>query len=188
MVTEFAVAQAIASGDLPSPTEFYNSSFWSIRITGTGVMWRGEPVNEFCYRDPAIWLTGEMSARCAGLPVLMDHPPKGTLNSQEFAARCVGMVMIAFVRDAELWAVARILDKAAAAIFAEGCDTSPGVQFEAGSGAFLDIEGKRMFVEPTPCLVDHIAACERGRWTRDGPPGVEITEEANETSNMEPRE
>ena len=61
-----------------------------------------------------------MIARCAGLPVLMDHPESGTLNSQEFALRCVGTVTLAFIRDDELWAVARVLDKAANAILTTG--------------------------------------------------------------------
>jgi hypothetical protein len=178
MATELDVARGIADGTLPSPTEFYNAFYWAIRISGTGCIWRGEPVNEFAWRDESIWLSDAMVARVPGLPVTAEHPPTGTLNSHEFAMRAIGTCMFGFVRDKELWAVARILDRQANALMLEGLDTSPGVQFEPGDSARIMVDDKPFLVEGDPCLLDHIAICEKGRWTRDGDPGVENTEEA----------
>jgi hypothetical protein len=178
MITDRTVAERIADGSLPSPQEFSGSWYWAIRISGTGCAWR-ESLGEYCWREPAIWLTSEMCARAASLPVLVDHPEKGMLNSQEFAMRCVGVTTHAYVRGSELWAIARILDAGANAILLDGAyeDTSPAVTFAPGTGARIDIDGKPMLVEPEPILFDHICLCAKGAWTRDGPSGVETTDD-----------
>src|ERR1700730_8622692 len=119
MTDEFEVAERIANGDLPSPTDFLNSTYWSIRVSGTGCAWR-ESVGEFCWREPAVWLSTKMIARASCLPVIIDHPPVGLLNCPEFAARCVGMTVHAFVKGDELWAIARILDSGANRILEAG--------------------------------------------------------------------
>lgn len=180
MATERDVAEGIADGTLPSPTEYYNSFYWAIRISGVGVIWRGDPVNEFAYRDPDIWLSPTMVDRVAGLPVTAEHPPVGTLNSYEFGMRAIGTCLFGFVRDKELWAVARILDHHANELMQEGLDSSPGCQFSPGDGARIMVDDKPMLIEGNPCLLDHIAICEKGRWTRDGEPGVENTEDVEE--------
>ena len=119
-----------------------------------------------------------MCARAASLPVLVDHPEKGTLNSPEFAARCVGVTVHGYVRNDELWAIARILDSGANEILLAGAyeDTSPAVTFAPGTGARIDIGGKALLIEPEPLLLDHVCITARGVWTRDGPPGVEKTD------------
>jgi hypothetical protein len=89
-----------------------------------------------------MWLSGEMQRRCLGLPVVMEHPAAGILNSAEFAQRAVGMIVYSFVRDLDLMGVARILDKAAIEILKEGADTSPAVQFAPNSGTHITIDGK----------------------------------------------
>jgi hypothetical protein len=178
MINELQVAERIADGALPSPQQFGASWYWAIRISGVGCAWR-ESVNEFCWREPAVWLSPEMRSRAASLPVLVDHLESGTLNSPEFAARCVGMTTYAYIRGAELWAIARILDSGANAILAAGAyqDTSPAVTFAPGTGARIEVDGKPLLLEPEPMLFCHVALCFKGVWTRDGPPGVETTTE-----------
>lgn len=170
--------RAIADGTLPSPQQFGASWYWAIRISGTGAAWR-EGVGEFCWREPAVWLTPEMCIRATSLPVLVDHPEAGTLNSPEFAMRCVGVTVFGFIKGDELWGVARILDNGANEILAAGAyaDTSPAVTFAPGSGARIEIDGKPCLVEPEPMIIDHVALTAKGVWTRDGPPGVETTNE-----------
>jgi colicin import membrane protein len=176
MINELQLAKRIADGTLPSPQQFGASWHWAIRISGVGCAWR-ESMNEFCFREPGIWLSPEMCARAASLPVLVDHPESGTLNSAEFAARCVGVTVLGYVRGDELWAIARILDKGANEILLTGAyqDTSPAVTFAPGTGARIDIGGKALLIEPAPLLLDHIALVARGVWRRDGTPGVEST-------------
>jgi hypothetical protein len=176
MINELQVAERIADGTLPSPQQFGASWYWAIRISGVGAAWR-ESENEFCWREPTIWLTPEMCIRAASLPVLVDHPQTGVLNSPEFAARCVGVTVHGYVRGDELWAIARILDSGANEILAAGAyeDTSPAATFAPGTGARIDIDGKPLLIEPEPVLLDHVCLTAKGVWTRDGPPGVETT-------------
>src|ERR1700730_3098082 len=176
MINELILVQRIADGTLPSPQQFGASWYWAIRISGVGWAWR-ESMQEFCWREPAVWLSPEMCSRAASLPVLVDHPEKGVLNSPEFAARCVGVTVHGYVRGDELWAIARILDSGANEILLAGAyeDTSPAVTFAPGTGARIDIGGGSLLFEPEPLSIDHIALCAKGVWTRDGPPGVENT-------------
>ena len=176
MSNELVIAQQIADGTLSSPQQFGASWYWAIRISGTGAAWR-ESENEFVWREPKIWLTPEMCARATGLPVLVDHPESGVLNSPEFAMRAVGVTTYAYVRGDELWAIARILDSGANEILQAGAyeDTSPAVTFAPGTGARIDIGGAALLLEPPPMLLDHICLTAKGVWTRDGHPGVETT-------------
>jgi colicin import membrane protein len=176
VINERQVAERIADGTLPSPQQFGASWYWAIRISGVGAAWR-ESENEFCWREPAVWLTPEMCDRAGSLPVLIDHPEKGTLNSPEFAARCVGLTVFGFVKGDELWAIARVLDSGANEILLAGAyeDSSPAATFAAGTGARIEISGKALLIEPEPMLLDHVCVTAKGIWTRDGPPGVETT-------------
>jgi hypothetical protein len=122
-----------------------------------------------------MWLSGEMQRRCLGLPVVMEHPVAGILNSAEFSARAVGMIVYSFVRGSDLMGVARILDRSAIEILKEGADTSPAVQFSPNSGTHITIDGKPLLIEGVPMLFDHLAVCSLGVWTREGAPGVENT-------------
>lgn len=184
IINELTVAQAMADGLLPSPAEFGASWYWSIRVSGVGCAWR-ESMQEFCWREPEIWLSREMCIRAIGLPVLIEHPEAGVLNSHEFAARCVGVTVFGYVRGEELWAIARILDLGANKILQAGAyeDTSPAVTFAAGTGARIDIDGRPLLLEPPPMLLDHIALCARGVWSRDGTPeGIETVDELVEAA------
>ena len=177
MINELQIAEKIADGTLPSPQQFGASWYWAIRISGVGCAWR-ESMNEFCWREPEVWLSPEMCARATGIPVLVDHPKNGVLTSSEFAARCVGVTVHGYVRGDELWAIARVLDAGVNEILAAGAyeDTSPAVTFEPGTGARIDIGGKALLVEPDPMLLDHIALCAKGVWTRSADLGVENTD------------
>ncbi len=173
-MNELQIAEQIARGALPSPQEFCSSFYWMLRISGTGVAWRAS-IGEFCLRDPALWLSEEMQRRCLGLPVVMEHPDAGILNSQEFAARAVGMIVYSFVRESDLMGVARILDAAAIEILKEGADTSPAVQFAPDTGARIMIDDTPLLVEGDPMLIDHLGIVVKGVWTRSSSPGVENT-------------
>lgn len=189
---ELGVARAMSMGALTSPQRYKNVVLWSMRITGTGVavrravkddegvVVRGE---EFPFRDPAIYLNDEFLARCNGLPVTWYHPKKSILNSKEFEDRIVGTIMLPFVKDDEVWGIAKVYDDEANAALADGQEgedgkrhplsTSPGVvlsdpnspsyKLKTADGAVLLIEGK-------PSLVDHVAICAQGVWDKGGDP------------------
>lgn len=162
MINELVIAERIADGTLPSPQQFGNSTYWAIRISGTGAAWRASE-GEFVWREPKVWLTPGMCDRAGSLPVLVDHPESGVLNSPEFAARCVGVTVHGYIRGNELWAIGRVLDSGANEILAAGAyeDTSPAVIFAPGTGAKIDIGGGSLLIEPEPLCIDHCLLCQR---------------------------
>jgi hypothetical protein len=150
-----------------------------MRLSGTGVAYRAQR-DEFCYRPPEVWLSDEMQRRCIGLPVLVGHPDSGQLDGEENALRNVGSIVHTYVKDDCLMGVARIVDdQATRGIERYDLDTSPGVVFNNSSdNVMIDIGGgDHMLIEDSPALIDHIAICERGVWSKGGPPdGIELTE------------
>jgi hypothetical protein len=180
--TELDVAKAIASGALPSPTTFFNGAFFSVRISGTGTAWR-PALNEFCWREPAIWLSAEMVERVRGLPIVWRHPIKGMLDTETFASTVVGTITYAWVQGTELWGVARILDADAAALIGSGdFDTSPSAIFVPDANTTITLaDGEKLVVEIEPALIDHLALIANadggGVWTKGdrNNTGVEIS-------------
>jgi hypothetical protein len=174
VVTEILVAEAMARGVLPSPTVFEGSTFYAMRFSGTGCAWRG---TEYCYRPPEIWLSDAMASRIRGVPLLFLHPPGGVLDSDEFAKRVIGVVIYGFIRGEELWCIARVIDAAAAAILDGGeFDTSPAVVFALGENSVIVVDGERMLIESEPRLIDSLAICPQGVWSKGAAPsGVEIS-------------
>ena len=183
---ELGTARAIAAGDLPSPQKYENVWLFALRITGTGMAYR-KSLDEYVWRDGAIYLNDEFLARCNGLAVIWVHPPKSILDSDEYAKRVVGAVMLPYLKDDEVWGVAKIYDDEAAKLLTEGqLSTSPGVAFRdpsvntvkrLSSGATLLVEGK-------PSLLDHLAICEQGVWDKAGPPAGVLNESTERVDSM----
>jgi hypothetical protein len=183
--TELDIARAVAAGELPSPSEFHNSTYYKVRVSGVGVAWR-EKHQEFCYRPPSVWLSDEMCQRVCGLPLIAEHPLSATLDGPAFYQRIVGICLFGFVEGDELMAIARVIDDQAAAIIEAGnWDTSPSVAFEPEQNVLLKVGDDKLLVEDNPVLLDHLALVntEHGRkgvWNRakDGANlGVELSEE-----------
>lgn len=177
MLTELSAAEAIRDGRLQSPQQFGKMWLFAIRITGTGLTYR-VGLNEYCWRDPSLYLNDEFLARCNGLPVIWGHPEKSSLNSVEFAKRVIGTVMLPYIVGDEVRAIARIYDADAInEMRNKQLSTSPGVLFgnkNAGIQKELD-DGTMLFVEGDPVVLDHIAICEQGVWDKGGDPtGVDI--------------
>ena len=197
MLTERQAAEAIRDGMIDSPQKFGEMWLFAIRITGTGLTYR-VGLNEYCWRDPSIYLNEQFCERCAGLPVIWGHPEKSNLNSKEFANRVIGSVMLAYLKGDEVWGVARIYDTDAIdAMRNKQLSTSPGVLFgdnDLGLQKKLD-DGTRLYVEGEPVVLDHIAICDQGVWDKGGDPtGVDIggssveTDEAKENARKDAEE
>lgn len=189
---ELGVARAMAAGDLVSPQRYQNLTLFCIRITGTGTSYR-PTLKEFVWRPPAEYLNPDFLARCAGLPVIWEHPKKTLLNSVEFEKRVVGAIMLAFIRGDEVWGVARIYDTESIADLMAAADdpdgalsTSPGVNFAKGRNRRLTMpEGQIILIEGKPDLVDHLAICGAGVWDKGGEPtGVEVAEAISDTATV----
>jgi 8-oxo-dGTP pyrophosphatase MutT (NUDIX family) len=174
---ELDIARAMAIDELTSPQRYENLLLISIRITGTGASYRnhagpkdaeGEHVGEYVWRDPSLYLNEEFLQRCQGLPVVIDHPNTDVLDTPEFRERVVGTIMLPFIKDDEVWGIAKIYDQAAAAMVeSEKLSTSPGVL--VGGKRVPAGDGRDIFVEGKPSLLDHIAICVLGVWDKGGP-------------------
>jgi 8-oxo-dGTP pyrophosphatase MutT (NUDIX family) len=176
---EMGVAQAIANGLLTSPQRYDNVWLFAIRITGTGVAFRHKH-DEFVWRDPALYLTEEFRQRCNGLPVIMEHPKKGFLNSKEFTDRIIGTVMLPYLNGEDVWGIAKIYDDEAATMMREEqLSTSPCVVFRDPTvNNKVELEdGSKLLIEGKPSLLDHVAVCYNGVWDKGlGPTGVQNDE------------
>ncbi len=170
---ELGIARMMAAGDLVSPQFYHNLALYNMRVTGTGLSYRGG-LDEFVYRRPENYLTPEFLARIAGLPVIWIHPKKNLLTSKEFGDRVVGAVMLPFIRDDEVWAVCRIYDDSAIAeMGAEQMSTSPAVLLDKSTKLTTE-NGERLLLEEKPALIDHLAIVSKGVWDKgQEPTGIE---------------
>jgi hypothetical protein len=187
-MTETDVAEAIRDGELASPQPYENSLLVDMRISGTGVSYRPK-LKEWVYRRPDIYLTDEFLKRCAGLPVIYEHPEAAVLDSQSFSRQIVGTMMVPYVKAEEVWGVARIMDRPTMKDFEKGemVDTSPSVVFRDPKVNYeIELEnGETMLVEGNPSYIDHLALCERGVWSKGGDPiGVRIDSDNVDSNDL----
>ena len=173
-LTEKDVSELIADGSLSSPQYFRNMFLWAIRVSGTGVTWRSAD-NSFTYRNPGDYLTPKFLERIAGTPVIMDHPEKNTLDSDEFDKRVIGTLgSTNYVVGDEAWSIARIYNmQAAMLMFDKQLSTSPTVCLDIGRSDKILVDGEPLLVEDSPVLLDHVAICGVGVWDKHvNPTGV----------------
>jgi 8-oxo-dGTP pyrophosphatase MutT (NUDIX family) len=184
-MNELDVARAIAAGELTSPQRYENVTLWALRISGIGASFRPKH-EEFVHRDGENWLTPDAVARCNGLPVILKHPKKALLDSEEFGKRIVGTIFLPYVAGDELWGVAKIYDdETNKLLIEEDLSTSPGVNFSNPKvNRVLHVEevGK-VLIEGDPSLFDHVAICQLGVWDKGEEPSG-IRSEAREDSAM----
>ncbi len=182
---ETAVARAMAAGELTSPQWFHNMALYAMRITGTGIAFR-KGINEYVYRRPSDYLTEEFLARCNGLTVIFEHPPKAVMDSNEFNKRVVGSMLVSYIQGDEVWGIARIYDDAAITLMETlPLSTSPTVVFrdpKKNSKIVLE-DGSSLLIEGKPDLLDHLAICEKGVWDKGGEPRG-ITSETRGDNDM----
>jgi len=175
-INELTVAKQIQAGELPSPQKYENIHLFDVRVTGTGTAYR-DSLDEYVYRPPENFLTDEFVERCNGLPLIFEHP-ESILNTDEFRNRSIGVIILPYIKDDEVWGIAKVFDDDAAELMQTShASTSPAVVFRnAGSTETLDIEGETALIEGKPSYLDHLAICETGVWDKGGEPkGIAIT-------------
>lgn len=193
-MNELDVAKAIANGTLQSPQFYRNMWLFAIRITGTGLSYRGG-LKEYVWRDQGLYLNDEFLERCQGLAVVWVHPDSATLDSKEFAERVIGSVMVPYIKGEEVWGVAKIYDdEAASEMLSSPISTSPGVSWDDPSvNSMVKFDGgKKLLIEGDPSLLDHIAVVKNGVWDKGGDPtGVQndiVNFEIERADSMTPEE
>jgi 8-oxo-dGTP pyrophosphatase MutT (NUDIX family) len=171
---ELGIARAMMTGDLVSPQPYANMLLVSLRITGTGYAYRAG-LAEHVWREPSLYLNDEFLQRCNGLSVIWEHPKKRLLNSREFSKRIIGAVMLPFIRDDEVWGIARIYDEESIReLSSRQWSTSPGVRLQMSFPTKLS-DGSRLLIEGKAAVLDHVAICEQGVWDKQEEPyGVDV--------------
>jgi hypothetical protein len=196
--TETEIGWRIARGELPSPQRLPGFALFAVRFSGTGTAWR-EAHNEHVVRPPAEYLSPEMRARIAGVPVVTLHPENGNLDTITYAQTVIGAICFGYVANSdgilsdagdELWCIARIGDSAAADAMATGqFSTSPAVIFDADSAneTIKLQDGTSILFEGRPAVIDHLAACiDAGVWDKGAPPTGIRTDSTKEKTTMPP--
>jgi len=169
-LNDFEAAEAVRDNELPSPTKYGDFWLFDLRITGTGHAYR-DSIDEWAIRDPVTWTSQEFVDRCNGLPVIFEHPERSGLNEQEFRDRAIGTIVMPYVKDDEVWGIAKIFDGDAAQLMqTTHRSTSPGVTPPKGADATNLKDGTKVLAEGLPLTLDHLAVCENGVWDKDGPP------------------
>jgi 8-oxo-dGTP pyrophosphatase MutT (NUDIX family) len=171
---ELDIARAIRDDQLTSPQYYENVALFAMRITGTGTAFR-QGKDEYVYRPPEIYLNDEFLARCNGLTVIVEHPVGSKLTSSDFQERAVGSILLPYLRGDEVWGIAKIYDDTAIEMMAENqLSTSPAVLFDTSKPQDIrEVDGKKLFIEDDPSLLDHLAICEVGVWDKgENPSGV----------------
>jgi 8-oxo-dGTP pyrophosphatase MutT (NUDIX family) len=184
-MNELDIARAMAADDLTSPQSYMNLTLFKVRITGTGISYRGKH-KEYVYRTQEYFLSQEFIDRCnAGLPIIFEHPDDDALNSQEFSERVVGTIMFSYIVENEVWGIARIYDDAAAKLMEfEQWSTSPSVIFRGGTIKKTLDDGTKVLIEGSPALLDHLAICPRGVWDKAGEPSGVISTTVEDENQM----
>lgn len=190
-MNELGVARAMAAGQMTSPQKYRNVWLFDMRITGTGVAHRNAKKNdegkvlveaEYTFRRPENYLTEEFIARCNGLSVIMKHPKKALLNSEEYGNRVVGAMMLPYIKGDEVWGIAKVYDDDAVDILRSSqMSTSPAVLLGADERRLKTEDGTNLLIEDTPILLDHLAICETGVWDKGGDPSGIRTDSQGDT-------
>ena len=196
-MNELAIARAIQNEELTSPQKFASFLLIAIRITGTGASYRPKD-KQFVWREPAYYCNPEFVQRCCGLPVIWKHQEDGELlDTENFVERIVGMVFLPFIRDDEVWGIAKIYDAECAKYLIETkASTSPFVAFsKQDSGTTIQqSDGKQLLIEGPPTIIDSVAllpstgpGATPGVWDKGGPiSGVEsVTADSAEPNKLD---
>ncbi|MDR8091103.1 MAG: hypothetical protein V4807_12190 [Burkholderia gladioli] len=171
MLEQTRIINELVAG-APSPIPYDNSLYYAARMTGTGDVWRNKL--GAMYRPADYYMTQEFLDRCAGVPVIMNHPSE-TATIDPANAQIVGTVIYAYPHpdDAtEIWCVMRIIDGLVQAdLLTQIMSTSPSI-IVAGS-----VVSDGVIVEGAPIAApDHLAICALGVWDHEGPPqGIDQT-------------
>lgn len=174
---ELDVARAMAAGELTSP-QMYNDQLMliALRIFGTGMSFRPS-LDEFVLRDPSIYMNQQTLDRCNGLEVILHHPKKSLLNTEEYRDRIIGSIFVPYLKHEaeEVWGIARVRDMEVAEVLkVEECSTSPAVTV---LGEKIKVpDGRKLLIEGKPYFFDHLAVLVNspGVWDKGGPlAGVE---------------
>lgn len=149
-------------------TELENCFYIPVRITGTGKTTRfeGYPTDEVKDGEPFVeerlkseYFTPAALEHCARLPILLDHPKDGLLNSNNLKDNAIiGQTVDSWIQGDEIWGLARVYDKTLLSKLGDQINsTSPGISI------FHSIITNEKVTEG-PVEINHLAFVDKGHW------------------------
>lgn len=162
MLQEQQIINDCKLGKLNGVIELDDCFYIPLRVTGTGDTVRlddnGEPYIE--ERLKSHYFTPEVLNACSHLPITMEHPKGGLLNSETLDnAKIVGVTIHAWIQGEEIWALGKIFDKRILEQLGNKIgSTSPGF------GVFCYIISSGEKIAEIPSDINHLALVTRGHW------------------------
>lgn len=162
MLKETEILNAYRLGLQSGIVEDENCFYIPVRVTGVGDTIRidesGNPYVE--ERLKAEYFTPEVLEACSRLPITLEHPEGQLLSPKTIdTAKIIGLTLHAYIKDEEIWAIAKVFDKSIIKLFGkEICSTSPGI-----SCFYVIITGDGK-VKEAPAEINHLAFVSRGHW------------------------
>lgn len=183
------IIDGLIDGNLKSPQTYGESFYILLRITGTGITERlilntdgtpllknGEPQYYKINRMPEEFLSDKFLEACNGLPVLIQHPEDTKdrfLDGINYKDHTVGTIIKAFVKDNEVWGVARILDPMVLNLILNGLNsTSPAIT----SHNTIREDGN---TDEHFDYIDHLALVVEGYWDAYTKKAIQIDDKKN---------
>lgn len=162
MLKETEILNAYKLGLQRGIVEDENCFYIPVRVTGVGDTIRidesGKPYVE--ERLKAEYFTPEVLAACSRLPITLEHPEGQLLSPKTIdKAKIIGLTLHAYIKDEEIWAIAKVFDKSIIKLFgSEIHSTSPGISCFY---VIITDDGK---VKEGPAEINHLAFVSRGHW------------------------
>lgn len=133
-----------------------------IRVTGTGETIRVDDNNDYIVmdRNKYEFTNNDFLKQCESLPITINHPKDSLLTPETFKdAKIVGNTIYAYVKDSEVWAIAKIFDKDLIEnrLGIDLKSTSPGVLSSYDIIVFGAYQEKRG-------IINHLAFVKAGHW------------------------
>jgi 8-oxo-dGTP pyrophosphatase MutT (NUDIX family) len=165
---EIDLYKLIQRGILLGPNSYFNQVLFPVRITGTGIAFRLGKMN-FTFRNPDDYLNPEFIERCNGLQLLWQHATEELADGNTLARQAIGTTVAPYVKQQEVWGVAKVLNLDAAQTMATGAySTSPSFITQIDSRATSG--GIDFTVEGQPIHLDHLGIVDMGVWDKLGEP------------------
>lgn len=156
-----------------------------VRVTGTGETVRVADGKYYVMdRKASEFLTKNFVEQCKSLPITEEHPDDSLLTPETFdKAKIVGQTVHAYIKDDEVWAIAKVFDGDLInnKLGNQIKSTSPGVSSKNDIilyGAYQETDG----------IINHLAFVECGHWDQVSPDAYKLDSMKGENKQMSQKE
>lgn len=162
LLTEQRIIDKYRTNQASGITELDECFYIPLRVTGTGDSVRLADNGEFYVEErlKSHYFTPEVLNACSHLPITLEHPKDGLLNSKTLDnSKIVGVTIYSWIQGEEIWALGKIFDKRILEQLGNKIgSTSPGF------GVFCYIISSGEKIAEIPSDINHLALVTKGHW------------------------